>query len=61
MSFINENFMLSGDTAKRLYGYAKELPIIDYHCHLSPQMIADDVKFKNAYDRCVPQVSVRTT
>lgn len=50
MSFINENFLLRGDTAKRLYGYAKKLPIIDYHCHLSPQMIADDVKFKNAYD-----------
>lgn len=50
MSFINDNFMLKGETAKKLYEYAKDLPIIDYHCHLSPKMIADNYKFKNAYD-----------
>jgi len=43
--------MLKNKTAKKLYNsYAKDLPIIDYHCHLSPQMIAEDYKFKNAYD-----------
>ncbi len=50
MSFINDNFMLKSETAKRLYREVKDLPIIDYHCHLSPKMIAEDYKFKNAYD-----------
>lgn len=51
MGIINDNFMLSTDVARRLYNdYAKGLPIIDYHCHLSPQMIAEDYRFRNAYD-----------
>ena len=51
MSFINEDFMLKNETAKKLYHeYAKDMPIIDYHCHLSPKMIAEDYRFKNAYD-----------
>ena len=48
MSFINDSFMLKSETARRLYDEVRELPIIDYHCHLSPKMIADDHKFKNA-------------
>jgi len=51
MSFINEDFMLKNKTAEKLYNeYAKDMPIIDYHCHLSPKMIAEDYRFKNAYD-----------
>lgn len=51
MSFINDDFILRNETAKKLYNnFAKDLPIIDYHCHLSPAMIAEDYKFKNAYD-----------
>ena len=51
MGIINEKFMLKNETAKKLYNdFAKDLPIIDYHCHLSPQMIAEDYRFKNAYD-----------
>ncbi len=51
MKFITDNFMLKNNKAKELYfGYSKDLPIIDYHCHLSPEMIAKDYKFKNAYD-----------
>ncbi len=50
MSFINDDFMLKNETAKKLYEYAKNLPIIDYHCHLSPKMIAENHQFKNAYD-----------
>ena len=50
MSFINDNFMLKSDTARALYSSVKDLPIIDYHCHLSPEKIAVDYKFKNAYD-----------
>lgn len=51
MSFINDDFMLKNETAKKLYhSYAKNLPIIDYHCHIPPQKIAENYKFKNAYD-----------
>lgn len=45
--FLDENFLLGNATAQRLYhGYASDMPIIDYHCHLSPQQIADDHQFK---------------
>lgn len=51
MSIITDDFMLKGETAKKLYhNYAENLPIIDYHCHISPKMIAENYKFKNAYD-----------
>ena len=44
---INDAFMLKNKTAKRLYEKVKDLPIIDYHCHLSPKMIAENYRFKN--------------
>ena len=50
MNFINDNFMLKNEPAKKLYAMVKDLPIIDYHCHLSPKMIAENYKFRNAYD-----------
>ena len=50
MKFIKDDFMLKSEAAKRLYSAVKDLPIIDYHCHLSPKMIAEDYKFKNAYE-----------
>ena len=50
MGIINERFMLKNDTALSLYEAVKDLPIIDYHCHLSPEMIARDHVFKNATD-----------
>ncbi len=51
IGIINDKFMLKNDTAVKLYNeYAKDLPIIDYHCHLSPKMIAEDYRFKSAYD-----------
>ncbi len=47
-TFIDKDFILSNETAKKLYhNYAAKLPIIDYHCHISPQQIADDVQFEN--------------
>ena len=47
-SFINEDFMLSGRYAKELYhGSAEHMPIIDYHCHLIPRMIAENWQFKD--------------
>ena len=51
MGIITDTFMLKNKTAEKLYfEYAKDMPIIDYHCHLSPKMIAEDYHFKNAYD-----------
>lgn len=48
MSFIHNDFMLQNETAKQLYHeVAKELPIIDYHCHLDPQEIAEDHAFED--------------
>ncbi len=48
MKFMNEDFMLMNDTAKKLYHeYAEKMPIVDYHCHLSPQEIFEDKKYEN--------------
>lgn len=45
---MGEDFLLQTKTAELLYNeYAKQMPIIDYHCHLSPQQIAEDIKFEN--------------
>ena len=47
-SFMDENFLLSSETAEMLYhSYAKNMPIIDYHCHLNPEEIANDRHFEN--------------
>ena len=48
MGFIQSNFMLKTKTAEALYDAVKDLPIIDYHCHLSPREIAEDRAFRNA-------------
>lgn len=46
--FIHEDFLLQTETAKHLYhDHAKNLPIIDYHCHLVPKMVADDHRFSS--------------
>ena len=50
MGIINDNFMLKNEVAKKLYKMVEDLPIIDYHCHLVPKMIAEDHRFKNATD-----------
>ncbi len=45
--FMDENFLLENEVAKKLYfDYAAEMPIIDYHCHLSPQEIYENKEFK---------------
>lgn len=47
-NFMDENFLLKNETAVRLYhDYAKQMPIIDYHCHLSPKEIYENKTFKN--------------
>ncbi len=48
MEFMNDNFLLSNETARKLYhNYAKQCPIIDYHCHINPKEIAFDKRFEN--------------
>lgn len=47
-NFITEDFLLGNQFAKTLYHqYASNLPIIDYHCHLSPKDIAENRQFEN--------------
>lgn len=46
--FMSEDFLLSSETARRLYhDCAAKLPIIDYHCHLSPAEIKEDRRYEN--------------
>lgn len=46
--FMDENFLLSTGTAQELYhNYAGKMPILDYHCHINPQEIAENRKFEN--------------
>ena len=46
--FMGKDFLLDNDVAKHLYhDYAAKMPIVDYHCHLSPQEIYEDIKFDN--------------
>lgn len=47
-NFLDDNFLLQTETARTLYHeYAKQMPIIDYHCHLPPDQIAEDKSFEN--------------
>jgi hypothetical protein len=46
--FMDENFLLNNDTAVKLYHeFSKDMPIIDYHCHINPKEIFENKKFKN--------------
>lgn len=46
--FLDDDFLLQSETARRLYhDYAKDLPIIDYHSHLPPDVVATDENFRN--------------
>ncbi len=46
--FLDPDFLLTTKTAERLYhGYAAAMPVIDYHSHLNPRMIAEDHQFDN--------------
>lgn len=49
--FMTEDFLLDTEFARRLYHeYAADEPIFDFHCHLPPQQIAENYRFKNLYD-----------
>ena len=46
--FLDKDFLLSTPTAQKLFHeYAENMPIIDYHCHINPQEIAEDKMFSN--------------
>lgn len=47
-TFMDKDFLLSTPTAQELYhNHAAKMPIIDYHCHLIPQMVAEDHQFQS--------------
>ena len=47
-NFMDKDFLLSNEISKKLYHeYSSVMPIIDYHCHINPQEIAEDKKFEN--------------
>ena len=50
-SFMNEDFMLKNETAKKLFhNYAEKMPLVDYHCHISPKEIYEDRRYNNLAD-----------
>jgi glucuronate isomerase len=51
MPFIHDDFLLHSKAARKLFhDFAKNEPILDYHCHLSPKDIAENRKFKDLYE-----------
>ena len=47
---MKQDILLRNETAKKLYEEAKDLPIVDYHCHLSPKEIYEDKPFTSITD-----------
>ena len=46
--FLDQDFLLYTSTAQKLYhNYAEQMPILDYHCHINPKEIAENIKFDN--------------
>ncbi len=51
MSYIKDNFLLTNPTAEKLYeAYAKDMPIFDYHCHLSEKQILANEPFNDIFE-----------
>ena len=45
-NFMDQDFLLESETARHLYhDYAAKMPIVDYHCHISPREIYEDRRF----------------
>lgn len=47
MSLIDDDFLLTNDWSKKLFNACKDMPIIDYHCHLSPEEMYENKNYKN--------------
>lgn len=46
--FMDQNFLLRTECAQKLYhAYTEDMPVLDYHCHINPQEIAEDRQFSN--------------
>ena len=50
-AFLDDDFLLTTPTARRLYQVARSMPILDYHCHLDPKEIAQDRRLRTS-PRC---------
>lgn len=51
MSYLKDNFLLTNKTAEKLYNdYAKDMPVFDYHCHLSEKQILENKPFENIFE-----------
>ena len=51
MSYLKDDFLLTNETAKKLYfDYAKKMPIFDYHCHLSEYQILENKEFNDIFE-----------
>ena len=51
MSYIKDNFLLTNKTAEELYAsFAKDMPIIDYHCHLPEKQILENKPFNDIFE-----------
>jgi glucuronate isomerase len=51
MAFIHDDFLLTNAAARRLYRrYAETQPILDYHCHLPPQDLAENRRFADLFE-----------
>ena len=51
MSYLRDDFLLCNETAKKLYfGYAKDMPIFDYHCHLPERQILENKPFSDIFE-----------
>ncbi len=46
-AFMDEKFLLKSETAEKLFEMGKDLPIIDYHCHINPKEIYEDHIFSD--------------
>ena len=47
-AFMDKEFMLQSPVAQHLYHtYAADMPICDYHCHISPKEIYENRRFEN--------------
>lgn len=47
-NFLDNDFLLNKSTAVKLYNeFSKNMPIIDYHCHIDAKEIANDIRFEN--------------
>ncbi len=50
-NYITDDFLLTSEYARELYHkYAKPLPVVDFHCHLPPEQVAEDYQFANMTD-----------